>query len=130
MRLLVGLVALFPLVAGAQALSPCQMDNGTIVVVPGATCLGPNGLAVTFTDFPPPFANTVADVFVYVPPFPPMPVILPPPPPPQLITFSVGGIALAQSVNAPELDPASLGGALTLLGGGVLVLRGRRLRAR
>jgi hypothetical protein len=32
--------------------------------------------------------------------------------------------------RAPELDPASLGGALTLLAGGVLVLRDRRSRAR
>jgi hypothetical protein len=31
---------------------------------------------------------------------------------------------------APELDPASLGGALTLLVGGVMVLRGPRLHAR
>lgn len=31
-----------------------------------------------------------------------------------------------QYTIAPELDPASLSGALTLLGGGVLVLRGRR----
>jgi hypothetical protein len=36
-----------------------------------------------------------------------------------------GGIAEG-SVAAPELDPAPLGGALTLLGGGLLVLRGRR----
>jgi hypothetical protein len=32
-------------------------------------------------------------------------------------------------VSAPELDPAPLSGALTLLCGGVLVLRGRRSRA-
>jgi hypothetical protein len=29
-------------------------------------------------------------------------------------------------VSAPEIDPASALGALTLLGGGLLVLRGRR----
>ncbi len=32
-------------------------------------------------------------------------------------------------VQAPELDPASLGGALMLVGGSLLVIRGRRLRA-
>jgi hypothetical protein len=32
--------------------------------------------------------------------------------------------------SAPEIDPASLSGALTLLGGGLLVLRGRRSRVR
>jgi hypothetical protein len=32
--------------------------------------------------------------------------------------------------HAPELGPASLSGALTLLGGGLLVLRARRLRVR
>jgi hypothetical protein len=127
-RFLVGLLAMFPLIAAAQALSPCQTDNGTIVVVPGATCLTSAGLAITFTDYPAPMVNTVAHEFV--------PILEPPvtfiqvPAPTSYLLVDIpevfpGGIAEG-SVAAPELDPAPLGGALTLLGGGLLVLRGRR----
>jgi hypothetical protein len=38
-------------------------------------------------------------------------------------------VASVDYTFAPEPDPATLGGALTLLGGGLLVLRGRRSRA-
>jgi hypothetical protein len=55
---------------------------------------------------------------------------IPAPPTPHLIDITIGGMpgvsAMPQTFAAPELDPASLGGALTLLGGGLLVLRGRR----
>ncbi|MGA2709525.1 MAG: hypothetical protein ACLP0B_28195 [Steroidobacteraceae bacterium] len=34
----------------------------------------------------------------------------------------------ATSVQAPEIDPASWVAALTLLGGGLIVMRGRRTR--
>jgi hypothetical protein len=97
MRFLVGLVALFPLVAAAQ----------------GSGTWPPN----------PPTAGipTSNSSSVYI--------VLPPAPPPPLIDSGWGPIAAqpgARSVAAPELDPAPLGGALTLLGGGLLVLRGRR----
>jgi hypothetical protein len=50
--------------------------------------------------------------------------------PPQCIDGVCGGTHVSYSTysfaQAPELDPASLSGALTLLGGGLLVVRGRR----
>jgi hypothetical protein len=127
-RFFIGLLALFPLIAAAQALSPCQTDNGTMVVVPGATCLTRVGLAITFTDYPAPMVNTVADESV--------PILEPPvtfvqiPAPTSYLLVDIPEVfpgRIAQgSVAAPELDLAPLGGALTLLGGGLLVVRGRR----
>jgi hypothetical protein len=44
-----------------------------------------------------------------------------------LLSFSATTAAFAVArVSAPELDPASAMAALTLLGGGLAVLRGRR----
>jgi hypothetical protein len=83
MRFLVGLVALFPLVAAAQV-PPIDTAAPTPVVVPPITT--------------------------------------------SLINSGIGGVGLAQTFTAPELDPASLASALTLIGGGLLVFRGRRYR--
>jgi len=47
---------------------------------------------------------------------PPPPAALPPPPPPKI----------QAPAQAPEIDPASLVSAMTLLAGGLLVLRGRK----
>ena len=41
-------------------------------------------------------------------------------------TVGPGGQGIAQTFSAPELDAASLASALTLIGGGLLVIRGRR----
>jgi hypothetical protein len=43
-----------------------------------------------------------------------------------LLMIGFGGIACAGCRIAPEIDPSSAIGAVTLLGGGVLVIRGRR----
>jgi hypothetical protein len=45
----------------------------------------------------------------------------------MLLSLSATAVAFgAARVTAPELDPASAMAALTLLGGGLAVLRGRR----
>ncbi len=47
----------------------------------------------------------------------------------MLLSLSATAVAFgAARVSAPELDPASAMAALTLLGGGLAVLRGRRRR--
>lgn len=48
-----------------------------------------------------------------------------------LLSFSATAVAFgAVRVSAPELDPASAMAALTLLSGGLAVLRGRRRNKR
>lgn len=46
-----------------------------------------------------------------------------------LLMIGVAGIALAGG-PAPEIDPSAAVGAIALLGGGVLVIRGRRRKTR
>ncbi|MGO9931949.1 MAG: hypothetical protein ACLPV8_09065 [Steroidobacteraceae bacterium] len=46
-----------------------------------------------------------------------------------ILLFGATGVAIAQEcppAQAPEIDPASMVAALTLLGGGLAVLRSRR----
>jgi len=43
-----------------------------------------------------------------------------------LLLIGVSGLAMAQGVAAPEIDPSSGASALVLLSGALLVLRGRK----
>jgi uncharacterized membrane protein HdeD (DUF308 family) len=43
-----------------------------------------------------------------------------------LLLMGLGSLAFAGPATAPEVSPASAGGALTLLSGILLVMRGRR----
>ena len=43
----------------------------------------------------------------------------------MLVMTAMGGVALAVDPPAPEMDPSSITGALTLLIGGALMLRDR-----
>ena len=60
------------------------------------------------------------------------PVVKPPVVTPPVVKSPVAVLPVVQApghVQAPEIDPAATVGALTLLLGGLLVLRGRRTRA-
>jgi hypothetical protein len=43
-----------------------------------------------------------------------------------LLLVAVSGLALAQPVPSPEIDPGSAGSALALLSGAVLIFRSHR----
>ena len=44
----------------------------------------------------------------------------------MLLVTGLAGVAAAVDVQVPELDPGSIGSALTVASGAILVLRGRR----
>ena len=44
----------------------------------------------------------------------------------MLLLVGLSGLALATPVGAPEIDPGSAASAIALLGGALLVIRGRR----
>ena len=69
---------------------------------------------------------------VVKPPVVTPPVVTPPVVTPPVVKSPVAVLPVVQApghVQAPEIDPAATVGALTLLLGGLLVLRGRRTRA-
>ena len=69
---------------------------------------------------------------VVTPPVVTPPVVKPPVVTPPVVKSPVAVLPVVQApghVQAPEIDPAATVGALTLLLGGLLVLRGRRTRA-
>ena len=69
---------------------------------------------------------------VVKPPVVKPPVVKPPVVTPPVVKSPVAVLPVVQApghVQAPEIDPAATVGALTLLLGGLLVLRGRRTRA-
>jgi hypothetical protein len=43
-----------------------------------------------------------------------------------LLLAAASGLALATPIGVPEIDPGSVGSALALLTGALLVIRGRR----
>jgi len=81
---------------------------------------------------PPVGKSPVVTPPVVKPPVVTPPVVKPPVVTPPVVKSPVAVLPVVQApghVQAPEIDPAATVGALTLLLGGLLVLRGRRTRA-